>query len=369
MREIRPRYFDAAPDADRLVCGLCFRRCTIPPGKAGACGVRSNAGGRPFLPRYGHITALALDPVEKKPLYHWRPGSVILSLGFAGCNFFCPFCQNWRISRDADAAGRFVPPEEIIARAIEAGVSQIAYTYSEPLVHAEYLFDCMTAAREAGIANVLVTNGSANPRVAEEILSLAGAVNIDLKCFSEKTYREILGGDFDTVKNFIRGACRLGVHVEITTLVVPGLNDSETELDRAADFIAGLAVTGIAATGVAVTGIATDGVTKNGVAENGAAGSGGAYPPPWHLTAYHPDYRWTAPPPPGKKLRAAAERARQKLPFVYTGNTGGENNTVCPRCGALLVARRGFRVSADGLVTRGGRRYCASCGASAPFRD
>ncbi|MDR2517223.1 MAG: AmmeMemoRadiSam system radical SAM enzyme [Spirochaetaceae bacterium] len=353
MREIRPRYFDAAPDTGRLVCGLCFRRCTIPPGKAGACGVRFNAGGRPALPRYGHITALALDPVEKKPLYHWRPGSAILSLGFAGCNFFCPFCQNWRISRDADAAGRPVSPEELIARAQEAGVSQIAYTYSEPLIHAEYLFDCMTAAGEAGMANVLVTNGSANPRAAEEILSLTSAANIDLKCFSEKTYREILGGDFDTVKNFIRCACGLGVHVEITTLVVPGLNDAEPELDRLADFIAGLAESAVH------PGMAgMDDALRNDA----------SYPPPWHLTAYHPDYRWTVPPPTGKNLHAAACRARRKLPFVYTGNTGGENTTACLCCGAVLAARQGFRVNAGGLVKRGGRWHCAACGAPAPFR-
>ncbi|GHU02278.1 AmmeMemoRadiSam system radical SAM enzyme [Spirochaetia bacterium] len=269
-----------------LHCDLCPRRCDIPEGKSGRCGVRQNLGGEPLLPRYGFITAMAMDPIEKKPLYHFRPGSSVLSIGFSGCNLHCPFCQNWRISQNSEAPGRVMDTAEIINTVLSSGNLQIAYTYSEPLIHIEFLLDCMKKAREAGIANVLVTNGCINTEAAEKIVPLTDAANIDLKCFSEKTYADILGGNLQTVLDFIRLAHKTKVHVEITTLVVPGLNDSQAELDGCADFIAGLGPPDI----------------------------------PWHLTAYHPDYRWNAPPTDPAALREHARRARQKVKFVYTGN-------------------------------------------------
>jgi pyruvate formate lyase activating enzyme len=298
------------------------------PGKRGFCGVRENS---PALPLYGHVTAMAVDPIEKKPLYHFRPGSRILSLGFAGCNLRCPFCQNWRISQDPGAAGTFVPPEEAVRTALENG-GQIAYTYSEPLIHAEYVFDCMKAAGKAGAANVLVTNGCVNPGAARDILALTGAVNVDLKCFSAKSYRDLLGGKLETVLEFISLAAKMKVHTEVTTLVVPGLNDSPGELDACAAFIASVDPS-----------------------------------IPWHLSAYHPDYRWTAPPTDPQVITAAARRASEKLPFVYTGNiSGGISDTFCPACGAVLIRRRAYRVDTGGLAP--GKGVCASCGAAAPVR-
>jgi pyruvate formate lyase activating enzyme len=291
------RFFSpqAGAGAGALRCGLCPRRCLIPDGGTGAGRVRATAGGRGQIPFYGYIPALALDPIEKKPLYHFRPGSTILSAGFAGCNLHCPFCQNWHISQTTETPGRYIPPAELAALAGESASGgrggQIAYTYSEPLVHAEYLLDCMTLVRKQGAANVLVTNGCVNAEAAREILALTDAANIDLKCFSEETYRTVLGGNLNTVRDFITLAVEMGVHTEITTLVVPGLNDGGDELETCGTFIAGLRRDG--------EGMGTI---------------------PWHLSAYHPDYRWQAPPTEARILREAARTARQRLRHVHLGN-------------------------------------------------
>ncbi|GHT65318.1 AmmeMemoRadiSam system radical SAM enzyme [Spirochaetia bacterium] len=292
------RFFEAADGAD-IRCTLCPHQCRITPGGRGACGVRENRNGVLALPYYGYITAIARDPIEKKPFRRFRPGSSILSLGFAGCNLHCPFCQNWRISQIVNgkaAPGRFLSPKEAAALAVDD--RQIAYTYSEPLIHAEYLIDCMKQAHERGIANVLVTNGCISEQAAAEILPLTDAANIDLKCFSEETYAKVLGGNLPAVLNFIRMAHSLGVHVEITTLVIPGLNDSDEELDKCAAFIADLAPK------AKLRGVSAKAET------------------PWHLSAYHPDYRWNAPPTDPAFLIRAAERARKNLRYVYTGNIG-----------------------------------------------
>jgi pyruvate formate lyase activating enzyme len=256
-------------------------------GAGGLCRVRFNSGGFGSLPYYGFISALALDPIEKKPLYHFRPGTQILSAGFAGCNLRCPFCQNWHISQNTDIPGRYISPRELIAAAKKEAVGQIAYTYSEPLVHIEYLLDCMKEGRKQGVANVLVSNGCVTKDAAAVILEYTDAANIDLKCFSGETYSKILGGDLEAVKSFIAAAHERGVHLELTTLVVPGLNDSPEELDASAGFISGIS-----------PGI------------------------PWHLSAYHPDWKWNAPPTRADFLLEAAKLAGQKLRYVYTGNIG-----------------------------------------------
>jgi pyruvate formate lyase activating enzyme len=294
---------------------------------------------------------MAQDPIEKKPLYHFRPGSFILSAGFAGCNLRCPFCQNWHISQQTDVSGRRLSPEELIATVKAEGfggmgaeAKSIAYTSSEPLVHIEFLLDTMKAAREAGIANVLVSNGCVNAEAAEEVLDLTDAANIDLKCFSTETYKKVLGGDLETVLSFIRRAVEKGVHLELTTLVVPGLNDGSDgsppdELEKCFDFAAGL-----------------------------LPGPGGKGALPYHLSAYHPDWKWKAPATQAAELASIAAMAREKLVFVYTGNIAGEqNDTRCPGCGAVLVSRRGYRVDTSGLTVSQQRYYCAACGSPAPI--
>ncbi|MCL2069588.1 MAG: AmmeMemoRadiSam system radical SAM enzyme [Treponema sp.] len=315
-------------------------------GEEGPCRVRLNRNAAPAIPFYGFVSGIAIDPIEKKPLYHFRPGTDILSAGFVGCNLRCPFCQNWRISQNTEVPGQPYSPAKLIAFAKDpaqvadmhsiAAMHSIAYTYSEPLLHAEFLLDCMREARKAGIANVLVTNGCVNAEPAREILELCDAANIDLKCFSEETYSKILGGDMSTVTGFIRMAVEKGVHVEITTLVVPGLNDSQGELDSCRDFIAEL--------------------DRNLV---------------WHLSAYHPNYKWSAPATDPAFLFTAAERGREKLNYVYTGNIAGDNDTPCPHCNKPLVRRRAYRTDTSALLLKeeNGKAvyFCASCGQKAPF--
>jgi pyruvate formate lyase activating enzyme len=334
------RYLTPPSRADPLGparCGLCPRSCLILPEGGGRCGVRFYREGDKALPYYGRITALAADPIEKKPLYHFRPGSVILSLGFSGCNLHCPFCQNWQISQNPGAGSRILAPEEAAAAALGMGFSQLAYTYSEPLIHAEYLLAAMEIARLNGVANVLVTNGCVQKGPAADILALTDAVNVDLKAFSKDTYERVLGGDMNAVLNFIALAASMGVHLEVTTLIVPGLNDKPEELGGAIRFLKELS-------------------------------------PfiPWHLSAYHPDFHWDAPPTEPLKLAEIARRAREDLSYVYTGNIRGEtNDTLCPYCGGTLVHREGYQIDIQGLVLKkGGKKaayHCAAC--SRPMPD
>jgi len=307
-------------------CELCPKNCEIISGGFGKCGVRGNKGGKGIIPFYGFITALAVDPIEKKPLYHFKPGTQILSIGFAGCNMRCPFCQNYHISQNAEmssASARWMKSGEIISAAMKQNSPSIAYTYSEPLVHIEYLLDCMMLARKHGIANVLVTNGCINYKAAVKLLKYTDAVNVDLKCFSEDTYKNILGGDLKTVLNFIELASKMNVHVEVTTLIVPDLNDSKNELSAIADFL---------------------------VSVNRDI--------PWHLSAYRPEYRWNAPPTDPAFLINAANEARDKLPFVYPGNIAADNDTLCLICGAALVKRHQYNVDTSGISLGN----CATCG-------
>ena len=277
------------PAGENVICDLCPNNCEIKRGCFGTCGVRGNKGGKGIIPFSGFVSALALDPIEKKPLYHFKPKSSILSLGFAGCNLRCPFCQNWHISQSTDVCeqgrGKWMQPGEIISAALKQNSPSIAYTYSEPLVHVEYILECMVLARQHEIANVLVTNGCFNAEPAAAILKYADAANVDLKCFSAETYINCLGGDLQTVLDFIKLSYKLNVHLEITTLVVPDLNDSQEELNAIVDFIAS--------------------VDKE---------------IPFHLSAYHPDYRWNAPRTNPDFLRNASKEAGKKLKYVYTGN-------------------------------------------------
>jgi pyruvate formate lyase activating enzyme len=231
-------------------------------------------------------------------------------------------------------SGRVIQPGELIALALESKSGQIAYTYSEPLVHAEYLLEAMTLARDAGLANILVSNGTARDEAAEAILSLCDAVNIDLKSFSPEHYAKTLGGDLAAVLAFIKKAHALGVHTELTTLVVTGLNDSLDELERIASFIAGISPS-----------------------------------IPWHLSAYHPDYRWDAAPTDPKLLAGAARLGKKFLRYVYTGNIrGGDfSNTACLHCGKTLIARQGCRVDCSGLALQDGAGRCVFCGEAAEY--
>ena len=242
---------EAAPEpgvaeaANRVTCGICPHACTLAEGQRGRCRARVARAGRVIDENYGRITSLALDPIEKKPLARFRPGSLVLSLGSYGCNLRCPFCQNASIAQagENDVPWVFVPPDELVERAralAQRGNIGLAYTYNEPLVGFEYVYDCAVRVREAGLANLLVSNGTVSPDPLARLLPLIDAANIDLKGFDERFYRRI-GGDFATVRATIEAmAAAPDCHLEVTTLVIPGENDDPAVIDAAACWLASL---------------------------------------------------------------------------------------------------------------------------------
>ena len=279
------------------VCEVCFRHCEIAEGKTGACGARICRDGSVIAKNYGRITALALDPVEKKPLARFYPGGKILSVGSFGCNLFCPFCQNHDISRsDGREFDDEITPEqlaELAYRYRDRGNIGVAFTYNEPLIGYEFVRDTAKLVKNLGMKNVLVTNGTAELPVLEEILPYCDAMNIDLKSMSEATYRDVLKGNLATVKAFIERAVK-DCHVELTTLIVPGMNDSEEEMRALSGWIAGL----------------TD--------RAGNVIGGGI---PLHVSRFFPRYRMNDRAATDvSRVYALADIAREKLTYVYTGN-------------------------------------------------
>ncbi|WP_406677139.1 AmmeMemoRadiSam system radical SAM enzyme [Moorella sp. ACPs] len=310
---------------EKVECRLCPHTCVIAPGGRGICRVRENREGRLYTRNYGRYSSLALDPIEKKPLYHFYPGSLILSAGTVGCNFRCEFCQNWEIAQEEPETAA-VTPEDLVHKAMEVGSVGIAYTYSEPLVWFEFVLATARLAREAGLKNVMVTNGFIRPEPLAELLPWIDAWNIDVKGFSLEFYRKIVHGDYRPVLETAAAALKAGSHVEITTLLVTGLNDDPEEL-------AGLV---------------------KWVADNLSVDT------PLHFSRYFPRYRLKAPPTPLATMRRTWEMARQYLHYVYLGNVADPeaNNTYCPVCGELVIRRTGYYVSLPGLAGR----TCRACG-------
>lgn len=226
----------------KVLCTLCPKVCRIESGHYGFCMARKNISGVLYSENYGRVSSLALDPIEKKPLFRFMPGSTILSLGLYGCNMNCPFCQNHRISRIKPET-EYKSPEEIVQSALDLKVHGnigVAYTYNEPLIGYEYVLHCSKAVKAVGLKNILVTNGFVSPKPYEELLPYIDAVNIDLKCYNTLKYQQIPGGELESVKNTIVKTHNAGVHLEITMLIVPGLSDNPKEFEEAVQFIAGL---------------------------------------------------------------------------------------------------------------------------------
>jgi pyruvate formate lyase activating enzyme len=317
-----PAYAEVDAPGAGLRCLLCPHSCLLKEGKTGVCGVRKNENGGMRLPFYAWLSAMALDPIEKKPLYHFFPGGNILSAGFYGCNLRCPFCQNYHISREFPGEGRKVSPRELAEAALRENSLGIAYTYSEPLVHFEYLLETAQEVRSLGLKNVLVSNGYLNEAPAAALLPFFDAANIDLKSFSDDFYKNELGGSLNPVLRFLELAAAK-THLEVTTLIIPGKNDSVAEMELLAAFLAGLSPD-----------------------------------IPLHLSCYRPMYRYTVRASGYEDLAPLLDTARQKLRYVYPGNVAREANTLCPACGKLLVRRQGYRVSADGLE----KGSCVQCG-------
>jgi pyruvate formate lyase activating enzyme len=319
-------------EGGRVACHLCAHRCAIVPGGRGVCAVRENRDGRLETLVYGEVVAAHVDPIEKKPLYHFLPGSKALSVATAGCNFRCGFCQNWQISqsprREGGAiAGELFPPDAVVRAALDQGCRSISYTYTEPTVFFEYAYDAARLARAAGLRNSFVTNGYMTAEALETIAPVLDAANVDLKAFKDETYRKVCGARLEPVLESIRLMRKLGVWVEVTTLVVPGLNDGPDELAAIARFVASVSPE-----------------------------------IPWHISRYHPDFEYDqAPPTPVATLRAAAAAGRREgLRHVYVGNVSGEGeDTLCASCGSALIRRRGFAVVAN--LLRDSR--CPACGA------
>jgi pyruvate formate lyase activating enzyme len=311
-----------------VVCTLCAHLCRIKEGTAGLCMVRTNDKGTPRLPYYAEVSAMHVDPIEKKPLYHLHPGARLLSLGFLGCNFRCPFCQNYSISQSTRSATRTVLPADVPALVADTAADGVAYTYNEPTIHFEYVVEAADAVREAGYGNVLVTNGHLTRRPARELLAKMDGANVDLKSFSADFYREELGGSLDAVKEFIAIAAEL-THLEVTTLLIPGKNDSDEEVAAIVEFLASI--------DPAI---------------------------PFHLSAYYPTYRYDVRATPPATVERARAIACARLRHVYLGNTPGDADSCCSECDAVLVRRRGYSVTLDGIA----EKRCGACGAPAPFR-
>ncbi len=278
-------------------CEVCFRHCEIEEGGRGACGARTCIGGCIVALNYGCVTSIALDPIEKKPLSRFCPGSSVLSVGSYGCNLFCPFCQNHDISRSkGEGFDNFISPEELAGIAVrykDRGNIGIAYTYNEPLIGYEFVRDTARIVKDMGMKNILVSNGTVTKAVQDEILPLIDAMNIDIKSMSEKTYKEILGGDLDSVKDFITNAVKTS-HVELTMLIVPGMNDTEEEMIELTDWISEL-----------------------------KDNDGNIIGPkiPLHISRFFPRYKMSDKAPTDvAKISRLVEIAREKLLFVYKGN-------------------------------------------------
>jgi len=317
-----------AREADRKVaCRLCPQHCFITPGKAGICRQRKNVDGTLYTLNYGEISSAALDPVEKKPLYHFYPGHTIFSVGTVGCNLHCKFCQNWEIAH-GDAPTTTVTPEELVRLAKKEAARGpcvgIAYTYNEPSIWYEYVYEAAVLAREAGLKNALVTNGFIEEEPLEKLLPYIDAMNIDVKAFKDDYYRKVCAGRLEPVLRTVERAIAR-CHVELTTLIVTGLNDDPSEIRELVDWIARL---------------------------NPSI--------PVHFSRYFPRYRMDAPPTPEETLRQARAIALEKLHFVYLGNIHAPeaDDTYCPRCRNTVIERLGYLVCA---VNLDGNR-CGNCG-------
>ena len=324
-------------EGGRVRCVACGHRCLMGDGQRGVCRVRFNAGGRLRVP-FGYVAGLQSDPVEKKPFFHVYPGSDALTFGMLGCNFHCAYCQNWVSSqalRDAASSVPVVPmtPDRLVAAARRSGARLVVSSYNEPLITAEWAGRVFQTAREHGLACAFVSNGHATPEALDFLAPWLTACKVDLKSFDEGRYRA-LGGTLEHVKETIRGVHARRIWLEVLTLIVPGFNDREEELRALARFIAGV-----------------------------------SQDIPWHVTAFHKDYRMAGPrnTAAADLIRAAEIGVEEGLRFVYAGNLPGRvgewENTRCPQCRRTLIERRGYLIRSYGLTAQG---KCSSCGGIVP---
>jgi pyruvate formate lyase activating enzyme len=348
------RYYEPLPD-DNVLCTLCPHDCRIPDGGRGVCAVRYNVGGKLYTLVYDRVVARNLEPIEKKPLFHFHPGSTAYSIATVGCCLRCAFCQNWQISQwpkehlpkriddggnehdaepicprlatlGAEIPGEPVTPAQIVQAALDSGAHTIAYTFTEPTIFYELALDTARLAKAQGLKNVFVTSGYINEAPQRELAEVLDAANVDLKFFREESYRHISRVKLQPILDAIRRYLELGVWVEVTTLVIPGINDSDTELRQIADFLCALSPE-----------------------------------IPWHVSRFYPAHEMRDLPvtPVATLKRAEAVGRAAGLRYIYAGNTPGEGgeSTHCPGCGTLLIERYGFYV----LNNRVRNGHCPEC--------
>jgi len=319
-------------DNDSVVCELCPHACKLKEDQIGICGVRKNLSGKLFSLVYGKAIAVHVDPIEKKPLFHVAPGSQSFSMATVGCNFHCKFCQNYDISqvKDAETIRRFsreLSPRDLLTMAQKNSCISIAYTYTEPTIYFEYAYDTAKIAHESGLLNIFVTNGYINPEPLEYIQPYLDAANVDLKSFRDGFYKRLVGARLAPVLDALKLMKKLDIWIEVTTLVIPGENDSEAELTEIASFIKN------------ELGVET----------------------PWHISRFYPHFhlRDHAVTPVATLNRAREIGLEQGLRYVYLGNVPGSDaeNTYCYNCGELLIERYGYQIIAKNL-NEGKCKFC-----------
>jgi pyruvate formate lyase activating enzyme len=320
-------------DGDRVHCYLCSHHCRIDPDGFGFCGMRQNVGGELYTYAYGEVAASGVDPIEKKPLYHFLPGTYAYSIATVGCNFRCSFCQNWTISqqsaKDGDTGGRAMTPEEVVSVALRNNCRSISYTYTEPTVFFEYAYDTARIAKEKGLCNTFVTNGYMTKEAIEKIGPYLDAANVDLKFFKDELYGKMCKASLQPVLDSIQNMKNRGIWVEVTTLIIPGKNDSDDQLRGIAGFLA--------RTGKEI---------------------------PWHISRFHPDYKFTdeAATPIEAMERAVEIGKEEGIEYIYLGNVMARGETICPGCGRVLIERTGFTAKIFEDFLEDGK--CGKCGAA-----
>jgi len=330
-RTVEGELYEKLPD-NKLRCYACGHNCVIFDGHRGICKVRFNKGGKLYVPQ-GYVGALQCDPTEKKPFFHVMPGSNTLTFGMLGCDYHCTYCQNWVTSqalRDpvVDTKPMEISPEELVSLAVRYGAKMVGSSYNEPLITAEWATEVFRLAKEQGFKTAFISNGNATPGVLEYLRPWTDCYKIDLKSMSDKNYR-VLGGKLDNVLSTIRTVYEMGFWMEIVTLVIPGFNDSNEELERATQFLAEISLD-----------------------------------IPWHVTAFHQDYKMTDPDNTSAAtlIRAATIGQEAGLKYVYAGNLPGRvgtyENTYCPRCKSLLVERFGYEILQYKITPQG---QCPRC--------
>jgi pyruvate formate lyase activating enzyme len=319
-------------EGNKVQCNLCAHRCVINNGKKGLCKVRENRGGILYTKAYGRTIAQNIDPIEKKPLYHFYPGSKAYSIATAGCNFYCRFCQNWHISQITNdeilKSGKETTPEQIVLNAKQSGCKNIAYTYTEPIIFFEYSYDTACIAHESGLKNIYVTNGYMTTETLEMISPYLDAVNVDLKAFRDKTYRQFIGARLQPVLDNLKKIRQLGIWLEVTSLIIPGVNDDQHEIRDMANFVA----------------------TELGLDV------------PWHISRFFPAYKMKeVSATPLQTLQMAKKIGLEAgLYYVYLGNLGDNGNldTICPKCGQILIERSNFGIMKNNIQDN----RCPNCG-------